>query len=156
VTPGRHASTAVLAALLVAGTAGCTGPDTLTLGELGAPELAGWNGPTVADQCGELPRPTAVRSSGCGRGPSVGQANNPQPPGDYVIVLLCEGPGTYRLEATKPADAFDAFEVECSDDDDPAVGPRFTVPEPGIESMYESFDGENQNVAMLLRVPDGV
>jgi hypothetical protein len=150
---GRRA--AALAALLVAGTASCTGGDTLTLDDLGAQDLAGWNGPTVADRCSELPRPTSVRSSGCGRGASTGVSNNPQPAGDYVVVLLCEGPGTYRLEATQPADAFDAVEVECSDDDDPAVGPRFTVPEPGIEQMHESFDGEGQNVAMLVRVPDG-
>jgi hypothetical protein len=145
-----------LAALLVAGSAACTAGDRLTFDDLGAPDLAGTNGPNVADQCDQIPRPPGDLGTGCGHGPSTGQYNLPLDPGDYVVVLLCEGPGTYRLEATKPADAFDAFEVECSDDDDPAIGPRFTVPEPGIESMYESFDGENQNVAMLVRVPDGV
>jgi|GEM_PF-1612206 len=150
--PARRAAATVLVALLVAG---CAGGEHLTLDDLDARELAGWNGPTVADQCGELPRPTSGRWAGCGRGPSTGEINSPEPAGDYVIVLFCEPPGTYRLEATKPADAFEAFEVECSDDDDPAIGPRFSVPEQGIESFHDSFDGEAQNVAMLFRVPDG-
>ncbi|GIG20909.1 hypothetical protein Cch01nite_16330 [Cellulomonas chitinilytica] len=143
-----------LAALLAAGLSGCTGGDSLTLADLGAQDLAGLNGPTVADTCDKLPEVRGSQGRGCGRGPSTGTVNVPLAPGDYAVVLLCEAPGTYRIEASTPKGAFDPVEVSCSDDDDPAVSARITVPEPGLTQWHDSFDGEGQSVVQLVRVPE--
>ncbi len=155
-TRRRAWTAAALAGALVVLASACAPDDRVTLDDLGAADLAGLNGPTMSEHCDEIPHPDLSRSSTCGRGPTTGEANVPLTPGDYAVVLFCVPPGSYRLEATRPADAFDAIEVDCSDGDDPAISPRFTVPEGGVESMHETFDGEGRSMTMLFSVPDGV
>jgi len=147
---------ATLATALVLLASACAPDARVTLDDLGAADLAGLNGPTMSDHCDEIPRPDRSRSSSCGPGPMTSEVNVPLTQGDYVVVLYCVPPGTYRVEATRPADAFDAVEVDCSDGDDPAISPRFTVGEAGVESMHESFDGHGNSMIMLFSVPDGV
>lgn len=150
----RALTTGALVAALACVTTACGPTERVTLDDLGAGSLSGQNGPDVADRCDALPAVPGASSVACGRGSSTGESNSRLTAGDYVVVLLCEAPGTFRLEAARPAEAFDAVEVSCSDDDDPATSPRFTVPDSGVESMHESFDGEGQNVTMIVRVPD--
>ena len=77
-----------------------------TLDELGATEFAGLGGPGLHSRCATPPDASEMVNFSCGSAPDTGAVSSALAEGGYAVVLLSDGPDSYRHEATQPVDAF--------------------------------------------------
>jgi len=142
---------AALAAVLLLSLAGCGG-EQLTLEDVDATEFAGFSGPGLEGRCPSRPDAPAVLQFGCGPAPDTGTNTSALSPGNYALMLACDGAVSYTMEAVEPAGAFKPVEVSCSTGDDPVISRRFTVPDSGVKSTSNVSTGDGWYAVALLRV----
>ncbi len=92
--------------------------------------------------------------SACGPAPDSATTTTDLAPGHYAVLVACESPVTYTLEASEPADAFEPVEVRCSGGTDPEVSRRFTVPDSGVSTTTSESTGDGWYFTALLRVSE--